>query len=186
VIALLDEHSTPSLRSHIGRLLTTAHHADVAVRNIRLAALDFTFEEMRAVRHCRLLLGRLEATGLSELRHGRDQAALDAVSPGGVAVQMEALLEFLDSGRIEIRSASLGAWAPDFSVFHFAGDRSLCLLGAHYFHEPPFTLGPSFTAALRDPDAVRTAAARFAEIWARSHDVMHPVRHAIIGALHAR
>lgn len=170
---LIDEASTPPLRAHITRLLATSVTADIAVGNIRLAGLDLTPIEIRDVRRCRILLGRLDSSALADL--GRDNP--------GVALRMRTLLDFLESGRVEVRSAGIGAWSPDFSVYHQRTEAtSACLLGAHYFHEPLSTHGPSFTALLTAPAAVAAASARFDALWFGSHDVMEPV----IGAIHRR
>src|SRR5690606_24282735 len=122
---------------------------------------------------CRILIGRLDASALVDL--GRDSRAPNA--------RMETLLDFLKSGRVQVRSAGIGAWSPDFSLYHRAAPgESACLVGAHYFHEPLSSHGPSFTVLLTDPAAVTTAAARFERLWRRSHDVIEPV----IGAIRQR
>ena len=102
---LIDEHSSPSLRTVIGRLLASAGCADFAVSNIRLAMLDLTESELSRIRRCRILLGRLDARALCSADH----SAADLTA--------RALLHFIDSGRVEIRNGRLATWAPDFSVF---------------------------------------------------------------------
>lgn len=170
---LIDESSTPPLRAHITRLLASSTTADIAVGNIRLAGLDLTPGEIRDVRRCRILLGRLDASSLADF--GPEDA--------GLAFRMKTLLEFLQSGRVEVRSAGTGAWAPDFSVFHHGSEgASACLIGAHYFHQPLSTFGPSYTALLTGSAAVAAAAGRFDALWRRSHDVIDPV----IGAIYRR
>jgi hypothetical protein len=169
---LLDERSRPPLRAVIGALLASCDEADVAVTRVRIAALDLRADEVARVRRCRFLLGRLDAY------------ALGAAVPSGEdrRERVAALLRFLRSGAIEVRSAGMCAWMPDFSIYR--GIRSgghihaACLIGAHYFHEPA-EHGPSFTLAIDDDVAVRRAERRFEEMWQRSHDALPPVVHAI-------
>jgi hypothetical protein len=153
---LIDELHSPPLRSIIGELLTTAISADIAVSHIRLAAVDLAAGETAGLRRCRVLLARLDAAELASL----------AVS----ASHLHTLQAFVAAPHVEIRSAGIGAWAPDFSLYHAARD-SVCLIGAHYFHHPLVHGGPSFTCALQDVDAVSTAARRFEELWARGYNV---------------
>jgi hypothetical protein len=101
---LLDEQTAPSVRTVIGTLLSRAAEADFAIARIRLGAVDLTPDELAAVRRCRVLVGRLDVQSLAAARHESD-AGLDA------------LLAFLASGRIEVRSAGATGWATDFSIF---------------------------------------------------------------------
>ena len=170
---LFDDAARPPLRQRIGDLLATCAHAEIAVGHIRLAALDLTEEETRSVRRCRILLGRLEVRALTDFGYA-DPAADE---------RMAALLAFLESGRVQVRSAGLGAWSPDFSIYRGAPAADpVCLLGAHYFREPPSSNGPSFTALLTDPFSTAIALARFETLWARGHDVLEPV----VSAVHRR
>lgn len=182
---LVDDTTRPALRERIGRLLAECDRAEIAVGSVRLAALDLTEHETRGVRRCRILLGRLEARTLTEV----------GVGDAGIDDRMQSLRAFLESGRVEIRSAGLSAWSPDFSIYRGhavppqprsdrgtgdgrAGGGATCLIGAHYFHEPP-TNGPAFTTVLTDPQSVATALARFETLWTRSHDVLEPVVSAV-------
>jgi hypothetical protein len=196
MMTLLDETARPTLRERIGRLLSECSSAEIAVGSIRLAVLDLTEHETRGVERCRILLGRLDARALSDA----------ALSDARIEDQLRALLGFLESGRVEIRSAGLGAWSPDFSIYRGraatcdragdagragAGDGAgyrggaatgACLVGAHYFREPPSPNGPAFTALLTDAHSIATALARFEALWERSHDVLEPV----VSAVHRR
>jgi hypothetical protein len=171
---LLDERSRPPLRAVIGALLASAEEADIAVSRVRIAALDLHSDEVAHVRRCRFLLGRLDA-------HALGVGPLSAAS-GDRRERVAALLRFLRSGNIEVRSAGMCAWTPDFSIFRGlrgGGDiTAACLIGAHYFYEPPED-GPSFTWAVADAAAVQRATVRFEEMWERSHDALPAVLHAI-------
>ena len=173
VSVLIDDAARPTLRERIGELLSTSSRAEFAVANIRVAAIDLTAQEIRNVRCCRILLGRLDARALTDF--GYADAGLDE--------RMNRLLWFLESGRVEIRSAGVGAWFPDFSIYSGPPrGGSACLIGAHYFRQPLSLTGPSFTAMMVDARSVATARARFDALWAAGHDVLEPV----ISAVHSR
>lgn len=164
-VRLLDERAEPPLRSVIGGLMVASETVDFAVARIRLASLDLTAREIAGPRRCRVLLGRLDASTLLDTRAARADA-------------VDGLIRWARSGRLEVRSAGIGAWAPDFSVYRDrSGSRSL--LGAHYFGSPQLTVGPSFTVVTEDPASVRLLGARFDGLWERSHDVLP----AIVGVL---
>jgi hypothetical protein len=165
---LLDEAGTPSLREVIGRLLSAAAEADMAVAHVRLSAIDLTAGEASGIRRCRFLLGRLEAAGLTHLGAGADRTHL------------RRLHELLRSGQVEIRSAGLAAWTPDFSVFRGVRDSGTesgdtCIVGAHYFHQPPCAAGPSLTCIMTGRHAVEMAGRRFSSLWRQAHDVQPAV-----------
>jgi hypothetical protein len=165
---LIDDRSLPSLRQRIGALLGSCTRADIAVGHIRLAALDLTEPETRHVERCRILLGRLEVRSLVDF--GPDDDAATS--------RLSELLRFLESGRVEVRSAGIGAWTPDFSVYRGAPDGDACLIGSHYFREPAVE-GATFTTFLTDAASVALALERFGELWQRSHDVYEPVLTAV-------
>lgn len=167
---LIDDLSRPTLRERIGHLLSTCTCAEIAVAHIRLAALDLAEHEIRNVRRCRILIGRLDARALTDFGHADPD----------MDERLRTLLSFLESSRVEVRSAGLGAWAPDFSVYRGLPDAgSACLVGAHYFREPPSLTGPSFTALMPNAGAVAVVQARFEALWRRSHDVLEPVVSAV-------
>lgn len=150
-----------SLRTLIGGLLMTATRADIALARVRLAALDLTAPEVRSGARCRVLLGELDA---SVLLDAADNAA--AIRPG-----LRHLAEWLASDRLEVRSAGIGAWMPDFSVYEDRAGRATSLVGAHYFGSPQLAVGPSVTVVMTDEDAARLLRERFDELWTRAHDV---------------
>ena len=162
---LLDEQSGTSVRQVIGLLLSRAREADFAIARIRLGAVDLTPGELAAVRHCRVLLGRLDVQSLAAAPDSHPQA-------------MAALLDFLHSGRIEVRSAGGASWHNDFSIFrglpadHVLPRGQACLVGAHSFWNPQAADGPSFTCVLGSPGATARAARRFAHLWNRAYDVL--------------
>jgi hypothetical protein len=76
----------------------------------------------------------------------------------------------LEDGRLEVRSAPLGGWSPDFSVFADGDGPFALLVGGHWFDRPYPHRGPAFGALLLD-DAPRRGARRHQELWERAHDV---------------
>jgi hypothetical protein len=162
---LLDEECATSVRHVIGMLLSRAAEADFAIARIRLGAIDLAPAELGTVRRCRVLLGRLDVQSL-------------AAAPESHAHAMAALLEFLRSGRIEVRSAGSSSWQSDFSVFRgLPADPLLpagraCLVGAHSFWSPQPYEGPAFTCVLGSPGATARAARRFEQLWREAYDVL--------------
>ena len=162
---LLDEQSGTSVRDVIGLLLSRARDADFAIARVRLGAIDLAPAELATVRRCRVLLGRLDVQSLS-------------AAPDSHARSMAALLDFLRSGRIHVRSAALASWHNDFSIFRgLPADSVLprgqaCLIGAHSFWGPHVSEGPSFTCVLGSPGATARASRRFEQLWNQAYDVL--------------
>jgi hypothetical protein len=167
---LIDERAEPPLRDVIGRLLGAASEASIAITHVRLAAVDLTAAETGRVQHCRILLGRLDARAF-------DGFGLPAPS-------LAPLLRFITSPRVEIRSVGMAAWSPDFSIYRGldaadGASRDACLVGAHWFREPPGGAAPAFTCLLTEPAAVRLAMRRFDELWHEGYDVRDTVLAAV-------
>ena len=156
---LVDETVEPTLRESLGQKLQAAERADFAVARIRLAALDLTEAEVAAPIQWRVLLGQLDAAMLLETADGFARPALDR------------LMALARSGRLQVRSAGLGAWVPDFAVVGGASGMAAAV-GAIYFGRPALVSGPSLTVWTEDPEAVRRVRQRFEGLWELSHDVL--------------
>ncbi len=183
---LLDDRQHQSVRAVIGSLLARATTADFAIARVRLAAVDLTQDELVNVQRCRVLLGRLDVETLVA-PVGAGEA--DALGAG----RLKPLREFLDSGRIEIRTVGSPLWIPDFSIFSgIAPDAgtpggAVCLVGAHYFARPFPTRGPALTCVLSNRESVTSAAARFEELWDLGYDVLPVIAEtldALLSGLH--
>lgn len=172
---VLDERSRPHLRARVGHLLTGAEEAAFAVRRIRLAVLDLTDEEIRHLRRCRVLLGQLDASTLMD--------ASESAGPPGLAPALDRLLRWVESGRLEVRSAGLSSWTPDFGVVSGPSTRT-GLVGSIQFGNPELIIGPAFTVVTTDADAAARLLRRFDELWDRSHDVLPAIR-AVLERAHA-
>lgn len=172
---LLDDRARPPLRSVIGSLLQNADSACFAIGHVRLGAIDLSETELGNVRTCRLLLDRLDVDMLGD--------TADIVSEGGpMTANLARLFDFIESGRLSLRSTGSLCWTPDFSIIHglpvspASPSGSICLMGAHYFSRPVMLDGASFTCVLTSRDAVRAADLRFEELWAKAHDVLPVVK----------
>jgi hypothetical protein len=189
---LVDERDPLPLRARIGRLLADADDVAFALARVRLAALDLGDRELGRLGRCRVLLGQLDASmlmdasagattgggGDTEMSTGAAGARCEATpAPGSPRALME-LLRFAASGRLEVRSAGLVGWTPDFAVVRRGQDRT-GLLGSIQFGSPELAVGPTFTMLLEDPDATLLLQRRFDEVWDRSHDVL-PAIQAVI------
>ncbi|NIP59452.1 MAG: hypothetical protein GWM92_14090 [Gemmatimonadetes bacterium] len=80
------------------------------------------------------------------------------------------LLDLLRAERIQIRSAPLAGWAPDFTVFHRKGLAWRGLIGPHWFVRPYPHRGPALASVL-GPAGARLLARRFDELWKQAHDI---------------
>lgn len=169
-LTLLDERATPPLRDRIGRLLAGADQAAFALARVRLAFVDLGDEELGSLRRCRVLLGHLDASNLLD--------ASDSAGRHTHAPSMGRLLRFANSGRLEVRSAGLAAWTPDFGVVQRDAE-AMGLLGAIQFGNPELLSGPTFTAITTDSDAVALLGRRFDQLWHRSHDVLPAIRQVL-------
>jgi hypothetical protein len=165
---LLDEHSRPDFREVYGWLLPRSLRLDVALTRIRLSTLDLGRNELGSVRSIRLLLAEVNAVQLDSEAHG-------VMLREDKRETLHALSERLAEGMIEVRSAPLGGWSPDFSIFHDDLGASAVLVGFHWFERPFPHRGPAF-AALHGADAATAALGRFEEAWDRAHDIGLAVR----------
>jgi hypothetical protein len=167
---LLDDRSGVPLRDVLGSLLASARRAAIAISRIRLRAIDLAAAETGRVVDCRIILGRLDTRGLAGLA-AHDQATVR---------NLQLVHAFLTSGRVRIHSAGMHDWLPDFSVYEELRDGgAACVVGAHYFRDPPVDAGPALTCVLADATAVRRARLRFDELWERTHDVLPAIVAAV-------
>ena len=175
---LFDGRSGPGLRMALGEALATSTDASFAIRRVRLARVDLLPAELRGVRRCRVLLGRLDADTLA------GPAAMSSAPNGesAASARTAALLDMAASGRLEVRSASLLTWDPDFALIGHATDADVLMFGSIQFtsslpQRPVEEL--SLACTLRDPVMVRAARARFEELWERAHDALEAVTDAL-------
>jgi hypothetical protein len=136
---------------------------DVALTRIRLSTLDLGRSELDRVRSIRLLLAEINAVQLDSEAHG-------IMLREDKRETLHALSARLAEGLIEVRSAPLGGWSPDFSIFRDSTGPAALLIGPHWFERPFPHRGPAF-AALHGPEAATRALRRFEETWEKAHDI---------------
>jgi hypothetical protein len=173
---LLDERSRPHFREVYGYHAARSVALDAAVGRIRLAGMSLGLRELKGLKRIRLLLAEMNA-----LSFGAEADAL-AAHPARRS-RLAFLSSLLDENRLDVRTAPLAGWSPDFSVFHGPGS-SVCdgtlgdpvlMVGPHWFESPYPHRGPAFGVVLAGPPAAR-AGARFEELWGSGHDVRAPVK----------
>jgi hypothetical protein len=168
---LVDDRSRPGFRELFGRLARRASSLDVALTRIRLSTLDLSERELASVQRIRLLLAEVSAVSL-------DAEAYAVLHRGPMATNLRRLTELLHAGVIELRSAPLGGWAPDFTLFADRAGPCAALVGPHRFERGQMHDAPVLASLHGRKEAARLAG-RFAEMWARAHDI----RPAVAGIL---
>ncbi|MEQ1857410.1 MAG: hypothetical protein ABL963_13205 [Longimicrobiales bacterium] len=161
--ALFDERGRPDFRDVFGMLAASSTDIATAVTRVRLSTVDLTGRELRGVEHFRVLVAEMNA-----LRLDAEARSLEADPKR--APNADLLRALLESGRLEIRSAPLAGWTPDFSVFSGPAGPIAVLVGFHWFERPYAHRGPALGALLME-EAARMAARRHEEVWERAHDV---------------
>ncbi len=136
---------------------------DAAILRIRLGAVDLSARELRSLRRLRVLVAEVNAQTVEGEAYA---LVMDPVKRKNFA----RVLNLLQTGVMEIRSAPLGGWSPDFTVFsEDQGPHSL-LMGLHWFHRPFPHRGPAWAARFGAKEA-SMAQARFKELWSEAHDI---------------
>ena len=160
---LFDERARPDFRDLFGSLARGSDGVSIAVTRVRLSTVDLSAEELRSLRSFRVLVAELSA-----LRLDAEARAMRAEPRRAANVNL--LLDMMEAGRLEVRSAPLGGWSPDYTVFSEGGTPSAALTGFHWFERPYPHRGPAL-ASLHGGDAARLALRRFDELWEDAHDV---------------
>jgi hypothetical protein len=160
---LLDERSPSSFRALFGDLLSRSSSVDAAILRVRLGAVDLSARELTSLRHLRVLVAEVNAQTVEGEAYA---LVMDPVK----RENLNRILNLLQKGVMEIRSAPLGGWSPDFTVFSQDHAPHSLLLGLHWFHRPFPHRGPAWAARFGAKEASR-ARARFQELWAGAHDI---------------
>ena len=160
---LLDERSRPDFRDVFGHMVQASSDIAVAVTRVRLSTLDLDRGDLAKVQSLRVLVAELNALTLdSEARLIRADARR--------APRVKLFRGLLEEGRLEVRSAPLGGWSPDFTVFSNEKGPQSVVTGFHWFERPYPHRGPAL-GAIHFADAALLAARRHAEVWEQAHDV---------------
>ena len=160
---LFDERRRPDFRDVFGALATGSTDIATAVRRVRLSTVDLTRGELERVERFRVLVTEMNALHI-------DAEARSLQADPRRAPNAELLREMLESGRLEVRSAPLAGWTPDFTVFSRVEGPHAVLTGLHWFERPYPHRGPAL-GAVHGEVAAKLAARRHEEAWERAHDV---------------
>ena len=153
-MTVIDELTRPDMREVLGTLMASSQHADMAIANIRLAALDLRPGEVTRLKRLRLVIGKVDAAVLLQ-------------SQSRPVDQLQRLRAFATSGIVEMRTVPRYQWTPDFSIF----DRA-ALIGAHYGELPYPVAGAALTCVITDATAIKRCARRFGEMWELGYDIL--------------
>ncbi len=168
---LLDERTVPDFRVVFGKLLSQSSSVEVGILRIRLAAVDLSGRELASVRHFRVLVAEANAQTVEEESYALTMDPLKREN-------LTRVLGMLRTGILEIRSAPLGGWSPDFSIFSGDSGPQNLLLGLHWFHRPFPHRGPAWAVRLGVEEA-RQAQIRFEGLWKEAHDIGPAIRKLI-------
>lgn len=160
---LISERGRPDFRDVFVEALRRSTDVAVAVTRVRLSTLDFEAKDLERLESMRVLVVEVNALTLDA------EARLIQADPGQ-ASRVGLYRNMLESGRLEVRSAPLGGWSPDFTVFSGARGPTAVLCGKHWFQRPHPHRGPAL-ASLHFGRAARLAARRHGEVWDAAHDV---------------
>jgi hypothetical protein len=160
---LLDERRRPDFRDVFGAMSRRSTSVAIAVTRVRLSTVDLSTDEFDRLASLRVLLSEVSALQLDAEARGLLQLPRRAPN-------IRILTRLLESGRLEVRSAPLGGWSPDFTVFADAAGPQAVLTGFHAFERPYPHRGPAL-ASLHGKEGAALAAARHAELWERAHDI---------------
>jgi len=171
---LLDERGRPDFRDVFGALARRSTFILTAVTRVRLSTVDLKHEEVRRLKKMRVLISEVSAIQL-------DAEAKSLLLQPQRAPNVHLLTALLGQGRLEVRSAPLGGWSPDFTIF-CEGERPLALIaGFHAFERPYPHRGPALLS-VHGPEAARLAASRHKEVWNGAHDIGPVLRNLLAGA----
>jgi hypothetical protein len=159
----LDERSPRPFRAVFGELLSQSTGIDTAILRIRLGAVDLSAGEVASLQRFRVLLAEVNARTVEE-----EAYALRADPEK--RTNLIRIMSLLQAGRLELRSAPLGGWSPDFSVFRSPAGPQAVILGLHWFKRPFPHRGPAWATVFGGEEAAR-AATRFQAIWDEAHDI---------------
>lgn len=160
---LVDERGRPDFRDVFGALVGHSTDVAVAVTRVRLSTIELQEADLARLESLRVLVVELNALTLDA------EARLIRADPRR-ASRVTLFRSLLESGRLEVRSAPLGGWSPDFTVFSDADGPHAVIAGRHWFERPHPHRGPAI-ATVHFEDAARLAARRHCELWDAAHDV---------------
>lgn len=164
---LLDERSPTPFRQVFGRLLSRSRELDTAIRRIRLSGVDLSAREVDGLSRLRILIADINAQTLEE-------EAFALLMDPGKRETLRRIQTLLEDGTLELRSAPLAGWSPDFSIFSGSGGPEALLMGLHWIQRPFPHRGPAWMACF-GPQEARKGLERFNELWIGAHEIGLPI-----------
>lgn len=161
--ALIDERSPIPFRALFGRFLSSSTELDTAILRVRLSGVDLSARELAGLRRLRILVAEINAKTLEE-------EAFALFMDPGKRETLDRIQGLLHGGRLELRSAPLAGWSPDFSVFSDPGGPKALFLGLHWMLRPFPHRGPAWLACF-GPEEAHRGHQRFEELWEKAHEI---------------
>lgn len=165
---LMDERSSSPFRRVFGEFLGRSTHMDTAMLRVRLSGVDLSDREIGGLQRLRLLVAEINAQTLEE-------EAFALLMDPDKRENLTRVLALLQSGRLELRSAPLAGWSPDFSVFSGPEGPIGVVIGLHWIQRPFPHRGPAWAGAF-GPDEAKRAGVRFQEVWEEAHEIGPAIR----------
>jgi len=119
---LLDERRRPDFRDVFGALVGRSADVAIAITRVRLSTVDLSELELGRLESFRVLVAELNAIQL-------DAEARTIQADPRRAAGADLLCALLESETLEVRSAPLAGWSPDFTVFSDATGPAAVLSG---------------------------------------------------------
>ncbi len=166
--SLLDERSPRPFRKAFGDYLLRSTSLDTAMHRIRLSGVDLSAAEVRGLSRLRILVANINARTLEE-------EAFGLLMDPEKQENLTRVLRLLREERMELRSAPLAGWSPDFSVFSGKEGPMGLILGLHWIQRPFPHRGPAWAITFGPAEAA-LAHRRFEELWAAAHEIGPAVR----------
>lgn len=171
---LMDERSRRPFRWAFGQLLQRSTALDTAMHRIRLSGVDLSSAEVRGISRMRILVADINARTLEE-------EAFALLRDPDRHANLTRILSLLEEGRMELRSAPLAGWSPDFSVFHGKEGPMGIILGLHWIQRPFPHRGPAWAMTFGPAEAL-VGSRRFEELWRGAHEIGPAIRRLLEGA----
>lgn len=165
---LIDERSVTPFRRVFGDLLSRSTRLDTAMHRVRLSGVDLSEGEVGGLERLRLLVAEVNAQTLEE-------EAFALLMDPERRENLTRVLALLQAGRMELRSAPLAGWSPDFSVFSGPQGPLGLILGLHWIQRPFPHRGPAWAATF-GPEEAERGGQRFQEIWDGAHEIGPAIR----------
>jgi len=175
---VIDEESNPDPRRILGRLLRRSSRFDLAIGRVRLASIDFTADDLRPVERCRVLVGGFD-----------NRALLGAVGAASAVPahsrNLRSLRVIIATGRLQLRSAGLWRWDPDFCLAAGAGLRgwfpagTAGMVGCLGLSGPVACSIPRLACLVAGTRSTGLLQNSFERLWSVGHDILDVVAAAI-------